>query len=233
MWEGHSVLIGAIIAYASKMCPEEPWFQIKNDLLQIQAVRANKKFTYIELFMFVMPRLLAVLDAEWVEQGVIDGMHAQPTTVSAVSNVPCRPENRSDYGSKRRRDERRTGRVVNDDIAVVAVEDITVIVTGDIGALVVTVNHVKKKDIVVVTVGTVVVEVVVDIVAVAVAVRVVISHTAVHTKTGDSIVKVVVVIRRVAQGRIEMTVDPSANTDLMGNKQTMNAGPVGMERTVV
>ena len=86
---------------------------------------------------------------------------------------------------------------------------------------------------VVVTVGTVVVEVVVDIVAVAVAVRVVISHTTVHTKTGDSTVKVVVVIRRVDQGRIKMTVHPSANTDLMGKEQTMNAGPVGMERTVV
>ena len=123
--------------------------------------------------------------------------------------------------------------VVNDDIAVVAVEDITVIVTGDIGAVVVLVNQVKKKDIVVVTVGTVVVKVVVDIVAVAVAVKVVISHTAVHTKTGDSTVKVVVVIRRVNQGRMEMTVDPSANTDLMGKEQTMSAGPVGMERTVV
>ena len=75
--------------------------------------------------------------------------------------------------------------VVNDDIAVVAIEDIIVTVTGDIGAVVVRVNHVKKKDIVVVTVGTVVVEVLVDIVVVAVAVRVVISHTAVHTKTGD------------------------------------------------
>ena len=42
-----------------------------------------------------------------------------------------------------------------------------------------------------------------------------------------------VVIKRVHQGRIEMTVDPSANTDLMGKEQTMNAGPVGMERTVV
>ena len=110
MWEAHSVLIGAIIAYTSEMRPEEPWFQIKNDLLQIQAARGNKKFTYIEFFMFVMPRLLAVRDAEWVEQGVIDGMHAQPTAVSAVSNVPSRPENRSDYGSQRRRDERRTGR---------------------------------------------------------------------------------------------------------------------------
>ena len=110
MWEAHSVLIGAIIAYTSKMRPEEPWFQIKNDLLQIQAARGNKKFTYIELFMFVMPRLLAVRDAEWVEQGVIDGMHAQPTAVSAVSNVPSRTENRSDYGSQRRPDERRTGR---------------------------------------------------------------------------------------------------------------------------
>ena len=98
------------------------------------------------------------------------------------------------------------------------------IVTRDIGAVVVIVNHVKKKDIVVVTVGTVLVKVVVDIVAVTVAVKVVISHTAVHTKTGDSTVKVVVVIRRVDQGRIEMTVDPSANTDLMGKEQTMN-GP--------
>ena len=123
--------------------------------------------------------------------------------------------------------------MVNDDIAVVAVEDRTVIVTGDIEAVVVIVNHVKKKDIVVVTVSTVVVKVVVDIVAVAVAVKVVISHTAVHTKTGDGTVMVVVVIRTVDQGRIEMTVDPSANTDLMGKEQTMNAGPVGMERTVV
>ena len=40
-------------------------------------------------------------------------------------------------------------------------------------------------------------------------------------------------IRRVDQGRIELTVDPSANTDLMGKEQTMNADPVGMERTVV
>ena len=84
-----------------------------------------------------------------------------------------------------------------------------------------------------VTVGTVVVEVVVDIVAVAVAVRVVISHTAVYTKTGDSTVKVVVVIRRVDQGRIKMTVDPSVNTGLMEKEQTMNAGPVEMERTMV
>ena len=35
--------------------------------------------------------------------------------------------------------------VVNNDIAVVAIEDITVTVTGDIGAVVVIVNHVKKK----------------------------------------------------------------------------------------
>ena len=76
--------------------------------------------------------------------------------------------------------------VVNDDIAVVAVEDITVIVTGDIGAVVVIVNHVKKKDIVVVTVSTVVVKVVVDIVAVAVAVKVVIRHTAVNTHNNQS-----------------------------------------------
>ena len=82
--------------------------------------------------------------------------------------------------------------VVNDDIAVVAVEDITAIVTGDIGAVVVIVNHVKKKDIVVVTMGTVVVKVVVDIVAVAVAVKVVISHTAVHTKTRDSKLRVAI-----------------------------------------
>ena len=123
--------------------------------------------------------------------------------------------------------------MVNDDIAVVAIENTTVIVTGDIGAVVVIVNHVKKKDIVVVTVGTVVVKVVVGIVAVAVAVRVVISHTAVRTKTRDSTVKVVVVIRRVDQGRMEMTVDPSAKTGLMEKEQTMNAGPVGMEQTVV
>ena len=110
MWEAHSVLIGAIFAYTSKMRPEEPWFQIKNDLLQIQAARGNKKFTYIKLFMFVMPRLLAVRDAEWVEQGVFYGMHAQPPAVSAVSNMPNRPENRGGYGSKRHRDERRTGR---------------------------------------------------------------------------------------------------------------------------
>ena len=70
-------------------------------------------------------------------------------------------------------------------------------------------------------------------VAVAVAVGVVISHTAVHTKTGDSTVKVVVVIRRVDQGRIEMTVHPSANTGLMEKDQTMNAGPVAMEWTLV
>ena len=43
MLEAHSVLIGAIIAYTSKMRPKEPWFQIKNDLLQIQAARGNKK----------------------------------------------------------------------------------------------------------------------------------------------------------------------------------------------
>ena len=123
--------------------------------------------------------------------------------------------------------------VVNHDIPVVVIEDITVIVTGDIGAVVVIVNHVTKKDIVVVTVGTVVVDIVVDIVAVAVAVRVVISHTAGHTKTGESTVKVLVAIRRVDQGRIEMTVDPSANTGPMEKEQTINAGPVGMERTVV
>ena len=50
--------------------------------------------------------------------------------------------------------------MVNDDIAVVAIENITVIVTGDIRAVVVIVNHVKKKGIVVVTVGTAAVEVV-------------------------------------------------------------------------
>ena len=54
-----------------------------------------------------------------------------------------------------------------------------------------------------------------------------------YSKTGDSTLKVVVVIRRVDQRPIEMTVDPSANTDLMRKEQTMNAGPVGMERTVV
>ena len=123
--------------------------------------------------------------------------------------------------------------VENDDIAVAAIEKVIVIVTGDIGAVVVIVNHVKKKDIVVVTVGTVVVEVLVDIVAVVVAVRVVISHNAVHTKTGDSTVRVVVLIRGVDQGRMEMTVGPSATTGLMGKKQTMNAGPGGMERTLV
>ena len=122
---------------------------------------------------------------------------------------------------------------VNDDIAVIAIEDITVIVTRDIEAVVVTVNHVKKEDIAVVIAGTVVAEIVVDIVAVAVAVRVVISHTAVHTKTGGNTVNVVVVISRVDQGQIEMTVDPSANAGPMRKEQTMNAGPVGRERTVV
>ena len=123
--------------------------------------------------------------------------------------------------------------VANKDIAVVAMEDITVIMTGDIGAVVVIVNHVKKRDITVVTVGTVVVEVVVDIVAVGLAVRVLMCHTAVRTKTGGSTVRVVVVIRRVDQGRIEMTVDPSLNADPIEIELTINTVPVGMERTVV
>ena len=233
MWEAHSVLIGAIIAYTSRMRPEEPWFQIKNDMLQIQAARGNKKFTYIELFMFVMPRLLAVRDAELVEQGVIDGMHAQPTAVSAVSNVPCRPENCSDYGSQRRRDERRTGRSGERRYSSGRDRGYNSDRDREYRSGRSDSESRKDKEIVVVTVGTVVVEVVVDIVAVAVAVRIVISHTAVHTETRDSTVEVVVLIRRVDQGGIKMTVDPSANTDLMRKEQTMNAGPVGMERTVV
>ena len=46
MWEAHSVLMGAIIAYTSKMRPKEPGCQIKNDLLQIPGARGNEKFTY-------------------------------------------------------------------------------------------------------------------------------------------------------------------------------------------
>ena len=96
MWEAQSVRTGAIIACTSKMRPEEPWLQIKSDLLQIQAAMGNNKFTYIALFMFAIPHLLAVRNADWVEQGVIDRMHAQPTAVSTVSNMPHRPENRID-----------------------------------------------------------------------------------------------------------------------------------------
>ena len=47
--------------------------------------------------------------------------------------------------------------VVNNDIAVVPIEEITVIVTGDIGAVVVMGNQLEKRKIVVVTVGTIVV----------------------------------------------------------------------------
>ena len=47
--------------------------------------------------------------------------------------------------------------VVNNDIAVVAIEEKTVIMTGDIGAVVVIVNQLEKKKNVVVTVGTIVV----------------------------------------------------------------------------
>ena len=59
MWQAHSVLLSAVVAYAKGKSADNPWYSIKQDLLQGQTSRGNVPYTYLEIYVFVMPRLLA------------------------------------------------------------------------------------------------------------------------------------------------------------------------------
>ena len=58
MWRAHSVLLSEVVAYAKGKTADNQWYSIKQGLLQGQTSRGNVPYTYLEIYIFVMPRLL-------------------------------------------------------------------------------------------------------------------------------------------------------------------------------
>ena len=116
MWQAHSLLLCAVVAYAKVKSADNPWYSIKQDLLQGQTSRGNVPYTDLEIYVFVMPRFLAARPGKWVESGLQALQSPEGRTVQAVSDSSRRRErgyegdrsrsrscDRDRYGDKRER----------------------------------------------------------------------------------------------------------------------------------